>query len=91
MREGWGGIKRHPESREDAHQAFDRLVDGGVKYPKAAAVLCQDRDELQAFCDFPVARWQSIRTGNPIETTFAATRRRTKRSKAACRVEPWCA
>ena len=34
-----------------------------------------------AFYDFPALHWQSIRTSNPIESTFGAIRHRTKRSK----------
>ena len=34
-----------------------------------------------AFYDFPAQHWQSIRTSNPIESTFATIRHRTKRSK----------
>ena len=41
----------------------------------------KDREELMAFYDFPAQHWQSIRTSNPIESTFATIRHRTKRSK----------
>lgn len=34
-----------------------------------------------AFYDFPAKRWQSIRTSNPIESTFGTICHRTKRSK----------
>ena len=34
-----------------------------------------------AFYDFPAKHWQSIRTGNPIESTFGTIRHRTRRSK----------
>jgi putative transposase len=51
------------------------------KYPKAALCLQKDRVELMAFFDFPAQHWQSIRTSNPIESTFATIRHRTKRSK----------
>jgi len=33
------------------------------------------------FFDFPAQHWQSIRTTNPIESSFATIRHRTKRSK----------
>ena len=33
------------------------------------------------FYDFPAQHWQSIRTSNPIESTFGTIRHRTKRSK----------
>ena len=51
------------------------------KYPKATLCLQKDRAELMAFYDFPAQHWQSIRTSNPIESTFATIRHRTKRSK----------
>ena len=34
-----------------------------------------------AFDDFPAMHWQSIRTSNPIESTFDTIRHHTKRSK----------
>ena len=52
-----------------------------AKYPKAAERLTRDEDELLAFYDFPVEHWVHIRTTNPIESTFATVRHRTKRSK----------
>ncbi|SCZ85905.1 transposase (fragment) [Nitrosomonas mobilis] len=39
------------------------------------------REELLAFYDFPAAHWQSLRTANPIESTFGTRRHRTKRSE----------
>ena len=51
------------------------------KYPKATLSLQKDREELLAFYDFPAKHWQSIRTSNPIESTFGTIRHRTKRSK----------
>ena len=50
-------------------------------YPKAVCCLVKDREELLTFYDFPAAYWQSLRTTNPIESTFATIRHRTKRSK----------
>ena len=51
------------------------------KYPKAAVCLEKDREELMAFYDFPAQHWQSIRTSNPIESTFGTIRHRTRRSR----------
>lgn len=34
-----------------------------------------------AFYDFPAQHWQSLRTTNPIESTFGTIRHRTKRAK----------
>jgi len=70
------------ETKEDADKAFDLFIDTyEPKYPKATLCLHKDRDELLAFYDFPAQHWQSIRTSNPIESTFATIRHRTKRSK----------
>ena len=70
------------ESREDADTAFDLFIDTyEANYPKATLCLHKDRDDLLAFYDFPAQHWQSIRTSNPIESTFGTIRHRTKRSK----------
>jgi transposase-like protein len=70
------------DTREDAEKAFDLfLATYEPKYPKATLCLQKDREELMAFYDFPAQHWQSIRTSNPIESTFGTIRHRTKRSK----------
>lgn len=70
------------ETQEDAEKAFDLFLKTyEPKYPKAAICLQKDREELMAFYDFPAQHWQSIRTSNPIESTFGTIRHRTKRSK----------
>ena len=70
------------ETKDDANKAFDLFVETyEAKYPNAVTCLQKDRDELMAFFDFPAMHWQSIRTTNPIESTFATIRHRTKRSK----------
>ena len=52
-----------------------------AKYPKATACLEKDRQELLACYAFPASHWQSLRTTNPIESTFGTMRHRTKRTK----------
>ena len=70
------------ETKADGEKAFDLFLETyEAKYPKAAMCLQKDREELMAFFDFPAKHWQSIRTTNPIESTFATIRHRTKRSK----------
>ena len=70
------------ETSKEAHDAFDHLAEKyGTKYDKAVACLTKDRDELLCFYDFPAKHWKHIRTTNPIESTFATVRHRTKRSK----------
>jgi len=72
------------ETRQDAHTAFDLFVESyQAKYPKAVKCLTKDRDELLAFYDFPAEQWMHIRTTNPIESTFATVRLRTKRTKGS--------
>src|SRR5665811_176315 len=43
--------------------------------------LIKDRDVLLSFYDFPAEHWKHIRTTNPIESTFATVRHRTKKTK----------
>tara|TARA_R110002020_G_scaffold475683_1_gene711700 strand:- start:1043 stop:2143 length:1101 start_codon:yes stop_codon:yes gene_type:complete len=70
------------ETKDDAEKAFDLFIKiYEPKYPEAALCLQKDREELMAFFDFPAQHWQSIRTSNPIESTFGTIRHRTKRSK----------
>ena len=70
------------ETKADAEKAFDLfLATYEAKYPKATLCLQKDREELMTFYDFPAQHWQSLRTSNPIESTFATIRHRTKRSK----------
>ena len=70
------------ETKADAEKAFDLFIKMyEPKYPKAAICLQKDRDEMMAFYDFPAQHWQSIRTSNPIESTFGTIRHRTRRSK----------
>ncbi len=70
------------ETRKDAERAFDHFADKyNAKYDKAVACLAKDRETLLAFYDFPAEHWRHIRTTNPIESTFATVRHRTKRSK----------
>jgi len=50
----------------------------GVKFPKAVAKINDDLDELLAFYDYPAEHWIHLRTTNPIESTFATVRHRSK-------------
>ncbi len=53
----------------------------GAKFPKAAAKITDDAEELLAFFDYPAEHWVHLRTTNPIESTFATVRHRTKVTK----------
>jgi transposase-like protein len=64
-----------------AAQAFTSLY--GLKWPKAAAKINDDLDELLAFLDFPAAHWPHLRTTNPIESVFSAVKARTRVTRGA--------
>ena len=71
-------------TRNDAERAFDLFIEAyEAKYPQATQCLAKDRDALLAFYDFPAEHWKHLRTTNPIESTFATVRLRTKRTKGA--------
>ena len=53
----------------------------GAKFPKAVAKITDDLDQLLAFYDYPCEHWVHLRTTNPIESTFATVRHRTKITK----------
>ncbi|WP_425824646.1 IS256 family transposase [Streptomyces fractus] len=55
----------------------------GAKFPKAVKKIVDDEDQLLAFYDFPAEHWIHLRTTNPIESTFATVRLRTKVTKGA--------
>lgn len=70
------------ETREKAYKAYDRFIKAySVKYPKATKCLEKDKDALLTFYDFPAEHWKSLRTSNPIESTFATVRHRTRKAK----------
>jgi transposase-like protein len=53
----------------------------GVKWPKAVAKITNKPDALLCFFDFPAEHWVHLKTTNPIESTFATVRLRTKVTK----------
>jgi transposase-like protein len=59
-----------------AVRAFEDLF--GAKFPNAVAKITDDQEELLAFYDYPAEHWIHLRTTNPIESTFATVRHRTK-------------
>jgi transposase-like protein len=68
--------------RKDAETAFDDFIrEFALKYPKAVKSLTDHRDSLLHFYGFPAEHWQSIRSTNVIESTFATVRHRTKKTK----------
>jgi transposase-like protein len=70
------------EDRDHARRAVAAFkLAYGAKYAKAVAKITDDLDELLAFYDFPAEHWIHLRTTNPIESTFATVRHRTKITK----------
>lgn len=72
------------ETRRDAEAGIEGFVaQFGDKYPKAVDKLVRDREVLLTFYDYPAAHWTHLRTVNPIESTFATVRLRTRVTKGA--------
>ena len=70
------------EDKDHALKAVRAFADTyGAKFGKAVAKVTDDIDELLAFYDFPAEHWIHLRTTNPIESTFATVRHRTKVTK----------
>jgi putative transposase len=77
LAEIWGAEdKDHARTAVKAFEAAYR-----AKFPKAVAKITDDLDELLAFYDYPCEHWVHLRTTNPIESTFATVRHRTKVTK----------
>jgi transposase-like protein len=68
--------KRHAV---DAVKAFEAAY--GAKFPKGVAKITDDVEQLLAFYHFPAEHWVHLRTTNPIESTFATVRNRSKITK----------
>ena len=76
-------IMKAPE-RESALEDIDRFSqEYAARYPKAVETLIKDQDQLLTFFDFPAEHWIHLRTSNPIESTFATVKARTKKTKGA--------
>jgi putative transposase len=77
MREIYNG--EDIDKAQIAIKAFE--LDYGAKYPKAVAKIVDDADVLLEFYKYPAEHWVHLRTTNPIESTFATVRLRTKVTK----------
>ncbi len=77
LAEIWGAEDK--DHAQAAVKAFDAAY--GAKFPKATAKITDDLEELLAFYDYPCEHWVHLRTTNPIESTFATVRHRTKITK----------
>jgi len=72
------------ESAAHARKAITAFAgDFGAKYPKAVAKITDDADVLLEFYNYPAEHWIHLRTTNPIESTFATVRLRTRVTKGA--------
>ena len=70
------------ENKDEARKAvkaFEKAY--GAKFPKATARITDCEEVLLAFYDYPAEHWVHLRTTNPIESTFATVRHRTKVTK----------
>jgi putative transposase len=73
---------RDAEDRQHAVTAIDAFAaEFAVKWPTAVAKIVDDAEPLLAFYDFPAEHWIHLKTTNPIESTFATVRLRTKVTK----------
>jgi transposase-like protein len=70
------------DTEENAWKAYNHFLNAYEdKYPKAAECLKKDKQDLFTFYTFPAVHWIHIRTTNPIESTFATVRNRTRSTK----------
>ena len=77
------------ESREQAAAALEAFtVDYGAKWPKAVAKVTDDAEALLAFYDYPAEHWVHLRTTNPVESTFATVRLRTRVTRVRATSRP---
>lgn len=75
-----------PDAEDCAHA--EKAVDSfakiyGTKWPKTAAKITDDREELLAFYGFPAEHWIHLRPTNAIESTFSMVKLRTKVTRGA--------
>lgn len=70
-----------PTRKEALKQWVEFIKLYEAKYPKACACLQKDKDVLLTFYDYPAEHWSHLRTTNPIESTFASVRHRTRQTK----------
>jgi putative transposase len=74
-------IMNTPTRKEALKAIASFKADFGAKYPKSVECLIKDQDTLLTFLDFPAEHWKHLRTTNPIESTFATVRLRTRVTK----------
>jgi putative transposase len=70
------------DTRKNAEKALNHFTQKyEAKYPKATNCLLKDKNELLTFYSFPAEHWHHLRTSNPIESTFATIRLRTRTTR----------
>jgi putative transposase len=75
---------RDAQDRDHAVRAAHTFAqEFGAKWPKAVAKIVDDLETLLGFYDFPAEHWVHLKTTNPIESTFATVRLRTRVTKGA--------
>jgi transposase-like protein len=67
------------EQAEEAYKEF--LATYEARYPKAVECLTKDKERLFTFYNFPAEHWCHIRSTNPIESSFATIRHRTRQAR----------
>jgi transposase-like protein len=76
-------IMKAPD-RQSALEDISRFSEEfAARYPKAVETLTKDQDQLLMFFDFPAEHWIHLRTTNPVESSFAIVKARTKVTKGA--------
>ena len=71
------------ETRADAIDRAHDFAERFKSHPKATSRITGELDTLLAFYDYPQEHWKHLRSTNPIESTFATVRLRTKVTKGA--------
>lgn len=71
------------DTRAIALDAVARFATEFAAWPKAVARVTDELDTLLAFLDYPAEHHIHLRTTNPIESTFATVRLRTRVTKGA--------
>jgi len=76
-------IMRAPDRASAEEEMAHFVQEYEAKYQKATDCLMKDSEALLAFFDFPAQHWTHLRTTNPIESTFATVKARTRVTKGA--------
>jgi transposase-like protein len=69
-------------TKDLANKAFDDFIDSyQTKYPGAVKCLEKDKTKMLTYYNYPAEHWIHIRTTNPIESTFATVKHRTRQAR----------